>query len=138
MNPSCTHVALLARDIEKSVAFYRSYAGLGEVHRRREHETTVVWLAEQGRERDFVVVIIEAAHDDLPTRPPLDHLGYAVAGREDVDRIADRARSEGILREGPVDAGPVVGYYCIVADPDGIGVEFSHDQALGPYADDHS
>jgi hypothetical protein len=40
----------------------------------------------------------------------------------------------GILVEGPTDAGPIVGYYCIVNDPDGNPVEFSDGQSLGPSA----
>ena len=36
------------------------------------------------------------------------------------------------LIDGPRDAGPIVGYYCIVNDPDGNLVEFSHGQSLGP------
>jgi hypothetical protein len=36
------------------------------------------------------------------------------------------------LREGPIDAGPVVGYLCIVEDPDRNWVEFSFGQPINP------
>ncbi len=131
MGPTCTHVAILARDVAHASAFYERYARLVEVHRRTEHDVTVVWLGERGREREFVIVLIGAAHADPVDPAPLAHLGYAVESREEVDRVAQRAREESILIEAPRDGGPIVGYYCIVRDPDGNLVEFSHGQALG-------
>jgi len=32
----------------------------------------------------------------------------------------------------PVYAGPVVGYFCLVEDPDGNHVEFSYGQPINP------
>ncbi len=137
--PACTHVAIWSRDVEASVEFYRAQVGLVEVHRRVDEHTTVVWLGEEGRtnadgDPDFVIVLI-----GIP--PPggegaLAHLGYAVASREDVDRAAERGRAAGLEVQGPVEGGPVVGYYCLLRDPDGVWVEFSHGQALGPGAQD--
>ena len=131
MHPAFTHVAILARDIEGAAEFYRRYARLAEVHRRTEHGVTVVWLGERGRERELVIVLIGAPHADAVEPAPLAHLGYAVESREEVVRLAESARSESILVEPPRDAGPIVGYYCIVRDPDGNLVEFSFGQSLG-------
>lgn len=134
MRPTCTHIAIFARDIDRAVTFYRRYADLLEVHRRVDGGVSVVWLAERGRETEFVVVLIAADHADAVQPAPLAHIGYSVATRAEVDRLARQASDEGILNEGPRDAGPIVGYYCIVADPDGNLVEFSHGQSLGPQA----
>ena len=131
MPPTCTHVAILARDVDRAVDFYARFAQLREVHRRTEHAVTVVWLAERGREREFVIVLIGAEHADAVVLAPLAHLGYAVGSRGEVDRLAELARAEQILVEDPKDAGPIVGYYCIVRDPDGNLVEFSYGQSLG-------
>lgn len=132
MKPTCTHVALFCRDIEASVRFYAQHVGLHEVHRRHEHDMTVAWMAEEDRDDDFVLVL-------LGTAPPgnngaVAHLGYAVGSREEVDAAARKARAAGLDVEDPVYAGPVVGYYCMVKDPDGNWVEFSFGQALGPAA----
>jgi catechol 2,3-dioxygenase-like lactoylglutathione lyase family enzyme len=132
MQPTCTHVAIFARDIEKAIDFYRSFAHLDEVHRRVDDGVTVVWLAEPGRGREFVIVVIEADHADAADPAPLAHIGYALGSREEVDSIAETARREGVLVDPPKDAGPVVGYYCILRDPDGNLVEFSYGQSLGP------
>jgi len=132
MKPTCTHVAIFARDIDRAVRFYRRYADLHEVHRRVDGGVSVVWLGEDGREGEFVIVLIAADHADAVEPSPLAHIGYSVASRDAVDRLARQARDEGVLRDGPRDAGPIVGYYCIVSDPDGNLVEFSHGQSLGP------
>jgi len=134
MRPSCTHVAIFARDVDRAVGFYQRYAELHEVHRRIDGGVTVVWLGEHGRETEFVVVLIAAEHADPVQPAPLAHIGYSVGSRAEVDRLAQLAREEGILNDGPRDAGPIVGYYCIVEDPDGNLVEFSHGQSLGPQA----
>lgn len=134
MKPTCTHVALFCRDLEASARFYARHVGLHEVHRRTEHGTTVVWMAEEGRVDNFVLVLLGIA-------PPagagaVAHLGYAVGSREEVDAAAQRANAAGFDVQQPVYAGPVVGYYCMVRDPDGNWIEFSHGQAIGPAAHD--
>ena len=134
MRPTCTHIAIFARDLDRAVGFYRRYADLREVHRRVDGGVSVVWLAERGRETEFVIVLIEADHADPASPAPLAHIGYSVGSRAEVDRIAQEARKDRILDDGPRDAGPIVGYYCIVHDPDGNLVEFSHGQSLGPQA----
>ena len=132
MRPTCTHIAIFARDLDRAVDFYRRYAALDEVHRRVDGGIAVVWLAERGREADFVIVLIAVDHADPVNPAPLAHIGYSVGSRAEVDRLASQARDDGFLAEGPRDAGPIVGYYCIVRDPEGNLVEFSHGQALGP------
>ncbi|MFQ5699544.1 MAG: hypothetical protein ACE5IL_14855, partial [Myxococcota bacterium] len=52
--------------------------------------------------------------------------------RDDVDRIAELAKREGKLKYGPVDAGPIIGYLCMVRDPSGITCEFSYGQPIHP------
>ena len=75
-----------------------------------------------------MLVFIETVAELTAMGGTMDHLGIYVEGRGDVDEIAARAKQEGILIEGPTYAGPVVGYYCMIQDPDGNLVEFSCDQ----------
>ena len=131
MRTTCTHVAIHARDVEDSVRFYRRYAGLVEAHRRVDDATTVVWLGEPGHERRFVIVLLGMPHAEAVDPPPMAHIGYAVDSTAEVDRLAKMARDDGILLGEPRDAGPIVGYFCIVRDPDGNWIEFSHGQSLG-------
>jgi catechol 2,3-dioxygenase-like lactoylglutathione lyase family enzyme len=129
--PRLTHIALRAADLARSVGFYARYAGLVVAHERDEDGTRVVWLAERAEDPEFVFVLIPMPHSE-GERPGVHHFGFSVASRADVDAVAAQARTDGILREGPRDAGPVVGYFCIVEDPDGNWVEFSFGQPINP------
>ena len=84
----------------------------------------VAWITDLTR--PFVIVLIQA--DGLNDTPlgPFGHLGVALASRDAVDRLVDRARAEGRLRDGPTDSGPPVGYWAYIADPDGNTLEISH------------
>lgn len=127
-----THVAVRARDIDRSVDFYERYAGLVPVHEREDEGIRVVWLAHTRDDPDFVMVLLAMPHERMAEPAPTDHFGFDVASREDVDRIADLARAEGILKFGPVYAGPIVGYFAMVRDPSGNTCEFSHGQPINP------
>lgn len=124
-----THVALPARDLGASVAFYARYAALRVVHRRRDPESghEVVWLADD--RRPFVLVLIEQERPGTPLGP-LAHLGVGCASRAEVDRLAAEARVEGRLRLGPIDAPAPVGYFAFLSDPDGHTLELSHGQEV--------
>ena len=131
MPPRLTHIALRATDLSRSVAFYSKYAGLVVAHERDEDGTRVVWLAERATDPEFVFVLIPMAHTS-GERPGVHHFGFSVASRGAVDDIAATARADGVLREGPRDGGRVVGYFCIVEDPDRNWVEFSFGQSINP------
>jgi catechol 2,3-dioxygenase-like lactoylglutathione lyase family enzyme len=123
-----THVALPARDLDASIAFYAAFADLAVVHERIS-TTRVVWLGDGLR--PFVLVLVQATATVEHPLGPFAHLGIAVESRARVDAIAAGARAEGRLRSGPHDDGPPVGYWCFVADPDGHTIEFAFGQHVG-------
>jgi catechol 2,3-dioxygenase-like lactoylglutathione lyase family enzyme len=127
-----THVALFVRDPQRTIDFYQRFAGLHVVHDRRDADVRVVWLSERPTEPDFVIVAITLTPAQADFPPRMAHFGYDVASRAAVDEIAERARAEGVLEQGPMDAGPIVGYFCLLRDPDGNLVEFSHGQPINP------
>ena len=130
--PHLTHVATRSRDVAKSVDFYQRFVGLHVVHDRLDDTVRVVWLSEQAEDPTFVLVIIGIPHEDQTDRSLAEHFGYDLPSREAVDEIAARGAAEGILMQGPVYAGPIVGYFCMLRDPDGNIVEFSHGQPINP------
>src|SRR5262249_12605539 len=132
VNPVLTRLALGVRDLERTIEFYRRHVGLHVVHDRHDGEVRVVWLSEQAEEPDFVLVLFEVHHDPPPAPSTLQHLGFAIGSREEVDAAAEAGRQAGILVVEPVYAGPVVGYFCIVSHPDGNQVEFSYGQPIDP------
>ena len=141
-----THIALPVRNLDATLAFYEQYTTLVNIHEREDPATGLhsVWLANQ---RDitsagarFVIVLISGK---LPTQitgdikeeygflRSISHLGISLQSREEVDHIAAMAKEDGCLLLGPMYRNEVVGYICIVTDPDGNNVEFSVEQVLG-------
>jgi lactoylglutathione lyase len=150
---SLTHIALPVRDIDATLAFYRTYTTLEVIHERVDDETGLrtAWLANPGDKTEtgddagiqaarFVIVLICGS---LPTKitgdikeeygflRSISHLGISCDSRDDIDRIAAAAKEDGCLLLGPMYRNPVVGYICIVQDPDGNNIEFSVEQVLG-------
>ncbi|MDP6708337.1 MAG: VOC family protein [Alphaproteobacteria bacterium] len=132
MAPRLTHLALHVMDLEACVAFYRQFCGLEIVHDRGEGaDGRVVWLAEPGREREFVFVLIAGGPGRQRAARDFSHFGFAMPSREAVDRVAAMAEAAGCLAWPPRDEAYPVGYYCGLGDPDGNVVEFSFGQPLG-------
>lgn len=127
-----THVAFMVRDLEKSIAFYRRYAGMEIIHSREPDipdARKVAWLSDHTR--PFALVLVQA---DNVTDTPLGnfgHLGIACATREELDRKTEMASAEGVLRKAPEELGDPVGYYVFFADPDGNTLELSFGQRVG-------
>ena len=127
-----THVALFVRDVERTIDFYNRFVGLHVVHDRVDDAVRVVWLSEQQHDPEFVIVAISLPPADTGVPPRMAHFGYDLPSRAAVDALALRAQFEGLLMQGPADAGPIVGYFCMLQDPDGNLVEFSHGQPINP------
>jgi len=130
MRPVLTHIALGVRDLDRTVAFYRKHVRLHVVHQRQDAGMRVVWLAEREADIEFVLVLFEVPGELAPGT--LQHLGFAVASRAEVDAAAAAGRADGVLTIEPTYAGPIVGYFCIIEDPDGNQVEFSYGQPINP------
>jgi catechol 2,3-dioxygenase-like lactoylglutathione lyase family enzyme len=125
-----THIALPAANIDRSIAFYAKYARMQVVHRRKEQTTRseVIWISDGTR--PFVVVLIGMPKVENVLLP-FAHLGVGCESREEVDRLCDEARREGVLRMGPYESGYPVGYWAFISDPDGHTLEVSYGQEIG-------
>jgi catechol 2,3-dioxygenase-like lactoylglutathione lyase family enzyme len=125
-----THVALPARDLAASLAFYEKYAAMKVVHDRVDEATgtRVVWVSDGTR--PFVLVLIETPEVRNPLLP-IAHLGVGCRSREEVDRLVGEARAEGRACYGPIDAGYPVGYFALISDPDNHTLELAHGQEVG-------
>jgi catechol 2,3-dioxygenase-like lactoylglutathione lyase family enzyme len=134
MKPALTHIALHVRDINASEAFYREFCGLKVVHERGEPGARVAWIAEDGKESDFVIVLIEGGHHPAQPGDDFSHLGFALESRKAVDDLARRGAAH--LVWPPKTLPYPVGHFCGLADPDGNVIEFSYGQPLGPGAEE--
>lgn len=146
-NTLLTHIALPVRNLAAQLDFYERYTTMRVVSTRQDPETNLrtAWLA---NERDitpsgarFVIVLIEGSlprnivgnemKEEFTFLTSISHLGVSLESRADVDRVAANAKEEGILVLGPMYRNEIVGYICMVRDPDGNNVEFSVEQSLG-------
>lgn len=134
MHPILTHLALHVRDLEACIAFYHDFCGMQVVHARSAGEQRVVWLAEPGREKEFIFVMVSGGAGRKQAATDYSHLGFALESRAAVDTLARQAAVTGCLVWEPREEPYPVGYYCGVRDPDGNMVEFSYGQPLGPGA----
>jgi catechol 2,3-dioxygenase-like lactoylglutathione lyase family enzyme len=132
VKPRLTHLALGVRSLDRTIAFYRTHVHLHVVHERNDGGMRVVWMAEEPENPRFVLVLFEVPANPAPGPTTLQHLGFTLASRAEVEKAADAARADGVLVLEPTDAGPVVGYICMLRDPDGNQVEFSFGQAINP------
>ncbi|MEQ8402482.1 MAG: VOC family protein [Roseitalea porphyridii] len=136
MKPAFTHLALHVLDLEACIAFYRDYCGLTLVHEREDGDakggSRVVWLAEPGKEKDFIIVLLPGGPGRDQAEDDFSHFGFALESKAAVDAIAARAEKAGCLAWAPRQESYPVGYYCGLKDPDGNFVEFSYGQPLGP------
>lgn len=124
-----THLTMVVSEFQRSIDFYRRFCGLEVVRDRRKEGATTVWLGPRppaGEEPTFVLVIQEGE-----VTSHIDHLGFQVGARSEVDALAREAEGAGILVYPPTDSGGSVGYWTMVRDPDGHRVEFTCGQPIG-------
>jgi catechol 2,3-dioxygenase-like lactoylglutathione lyase family enzyme len=133
-----THIALPVAEVERSIKFYATYAGMAVIHRRVDAETgvVVVWLADRAstevamRARPFVIVLIQTAAVH-PVLSPIAHLGVGCVSRAAMDVLCAQAQQEGVLLQAQQDSGYPIGYWAFLRDPDGHTLELSYGQEIG-------
>ncbi|MHB0853213.1 VOC family protein [Stutzerimonas nitrititolerans] len=136
MRPTLTHLALHVPDLDACVEFYADFCGMRVFHERPGKGSRIVWMAEAGKERTFIFVIMPGGTDRSLAENDYSHFGFALSSRSEVDALAARARQAGCLIWEPRDEPYPVGYYCGLRDPAGNYVEFSYGQPLGPGAEE--
>lgn len=142
---SFSHLAIPVLDVEKSIAFFEKYCQM-KVIKRREDPVNV-WLADGIRPFQIALLasdptdITDSDRDGHPTdyhnaklAHPIvasAHIGFTCRSCSEVNRIAEMAKEEGILENGPCEEGWPGGYCAYVTDPNGHSIEFSYNQEAG-------
>ena len=124
------HVALLTADARRAARFYCEWAGMEIIHERHDEDSDnhVIWVRLKDDTDGLTIVLLEG--HGIRSDGRMDHFGFHVGTRSDVNALAEHARGQGILVDEPQYAGPVVGYFCTIKDPDGNLVEFACDQLM--------
>lgn len=146
-NTLLTHIALPVRNLNAQLAFYEKYTNMVKIHERVDPVTELrtAWVANKADITEaaarFVIVLIEGSipreivGDEMVEEhtflTSFSHLGLSLDSRDDVDRVAAMAKEDGCLVLGPMYRNEVVGYICLLRDPDGNNIEFSVEQVLG-------
>lgn len=140
--PRWTHVAIPVSDLDRAIEFYTALTPLVVVARNEDENGRGAWLSNEKQVEDpFVLVIAEFLPEvaqrfgQEPGKPhatlaPFAHIGIELPTRDDVDRVADKAREMGVLEWEPRDMAAHIGYICAAKDPDGNVIEFSHNQKV--------
>ncbi|MDO4196843.1 MAG: VOC family protein [Prevotellaceae bacterium] len=117
------HIAIIASDIERSIAFYVDVLGFTIIRKvyREERDSWKVDLALNG---DYLIELF--TFPDAPQRPSypealgLRHLAFTV---DDIETSISELQSKGIETES-IRIDPFTGYKCVFfADPDGLPIE---------------
>ncbi|MCW2365128.1 catechol 2,3-dioxygenase-like lactoylglutathione lyase family enzyme [Sphingobium sp. B7D2B] len=125
-----SHVALVVRDLDRSISFYEAFADLHVVHRRVAGGDVDEVAGMADGVRPFALVLVASARLRDTSLGPFGHLGITCAQPEDVFRRAAQASARGILRSAPRNDGPPVGLWTYIADPDGNTLELSFGQEI--------
>jgi catechol 2,3-dioxygenase-like lactoylglutathione lyase family enzyme len=141
---SFSHLAIPVLDVEKSVAFFEKYTQMKVIKHRQDPVN--VWMADGIR--PFQIALLDADPTDIKdagrtgstdyhnarlAHPIVAsaHIGFTCRSCDEVKRIAEMAKEEGILEHGPCEEGWPGGYCAYVTDPNGHSIEFSYNQEAG-------
>ena len=123
---SVSHLDLSVSDAERSAQWYTEVLGLRRLKRADLDNRIMIVLTHDGS--DLIVGLIQ--HRD-PTadrfdehRPGLDHIGFSVADRSDLDAWQARLTTLGVEHSPVEDAPSGSGTALVFRDPDNIQLEF--------------
>lgn len=131
--PVLTHYAIRVRDLDRTIRFYEAYTPLQAVNRRTDPVTGggVVWLRQESPHFTIVAIQPETFNGPDFHQEGLEHLGFELTSRKAVDDIAARLKADGYdVFYGPLYYDRIVGYICMVRDPDGRIIEYSAEQVM--------
>ena len=101
---------------------------MGVIHDRYEQGVRVTWIHTGKTKGNYSRTNPKTGNQ---RRRPDDHLGFLLQ-RSEVDLISTWRLPTTVWAEPAKNGGEILGYLCIVRDPDGNLVEFSYGQAKAP------
>ena len=112
------HFVLRAKDLNKSVAWYKTVLGLDV-----QHQNPMLVFMTYDDEHHRLAIVQAQNKDQVPKGAAgVDHVAYTLDSLEDLLVLYKRLKGEGILPVWPINHGLTTSLY--YEDPDGIRVEF--------------
>ena len=112
------HFVLRAKDLNKSVAWYKTVLGLDV-----QHQNPMLVFMTYDDEHHRLAIVQSQNKDQVPKGAAgVDHVAYTLDSLEDLLVLYKRLKGEGILPVWPINHGLTTSLY--YEDPDGIRVEF--------------
>jgi catechol 2,3-dioxygenase-like lactoylglutathione lyase family enzyme len=116
------HMTIRVNDIERAEAFYGSILGFEQI--RKMGKSMAVYRI--GSEDTLVLVEAETSYDPNSRDFRVDHIGFYLDSKEQVDRMAEYLRDHEVtILSGP--ANRKKGRFLFIADPDGNMIELFHE-----------
>ncbi|GAC1472244.1 MAG: VOC family protein [Chloroflexota bacterium] len=116
------HIGLTVTDLDRSTRWYTDLLGFRELFRESQPERRNVILHMPGTEVILGLVQFPVNKSDSfsPRQTGLDHLCFAVSGREELESWITRLDDYGVAHSGVVEmaTSPIINF----KDPDGIAL----------------
>lgn len=122
-----SHVALIVKDIESMISFYTEFAEMELIHRRVDEGINVAWVRLNDR-NSLTIVMIEEKSPKNEAYQRFNHFGFDCPSKEAVDYISNKGKEYNCIRYEAFDGGEVLGYMCMLKDPEGNLLEFAYGQ----------
>lgn len=121
-----SHLDLSVTDVEKSAAWYCDVLGLRRARRADLDNRIMVVLVHEG---SGLVIGLNQHHDTVGDRfdehrPGLDHVGFGVSDRAELDEWQARLADRGVEHSPVTDSDSGSGAALVFRDPDNIQLEF--------------
>lgn len=122
------HIAIIASDIERSIAFYVDVMGF-TIIRKVYREERYSWKVDLALNGDYLIELFTfpgaPQRQSYPEALGLRHLAFTV---KDIDVCIDELHAKGIETES-VRIDPFTGYKCVFfSDPDGLPIELVEER----------
>lgn len=121
------HIAVIASDIERSIAFYVDVLGF-TIFRKVYREERDSWKVDLALDGEYLIELF--TFPDAPSRPSypealgLRHLAFSV---DDIESSISELQAKGVKTEN-IRVDPFTGCKCVFfADPDGLPIELVED-----------
>ncbi|MFN8674329.1 MAG: VOC family protein [Candidatus Sericytochromatia bacterium] len=122
-----SHIALIVKDLEKMLSFYQDYAEMNVIHHRIDEGIKVAWL-QLDKPDGLIIVMIEVKNSPESGYQRFNHFGFDANSKEKVDEISKKLENTPFLVHKAQDGGKVLGYFCMIKDPEGNQLEFAYGQ----------